>query len=152
VANVDGTLIETTLAELNPRLDDGYVHYFRAECTEVAVGPVSEVDMIEGMTELARMNHLQKPKVWVEELHSGRMVGRLRANIDTGQSIYFLDVRRYLGETSIFDAWPAPSSFRPKVSLCSSNRWLIAEACSTNSGGSGVRTRTQRAARFAAKN
>lgn len=107
----DGTIVETTVAELNPRLGDGYAHYFRAECTQMTLGPMSQADLIEDMTELARMNHLQDPKIWVEELPSGPMVGRVRASSDSGQRVYFLDIRRYLGETSFFDAWAGAERF-----------------------------------------
>ncbi len=57
------------------------------------------------------MNHLQDPKVWVEELPGGQMVGRVRASIDSGQQVYFLDIRRYLGETSLLDAWAGTEHF-----------------------------------------
>jgi len=101
----DGTMLDTVIAELNPRLNDGYAHYFRAECTQVALGPMSQADMIEDMRGLARMNHLEDAKVWVEELPSGQMVGRVRASLDSGQRLYFLDIRRYRGDTSLFDVW-----------------------------------------------
>jgi hypothetical protein len=107
----EGRVVESTVAELNPRLDDGYAHYFRAECVPVALGSISRDDLIEAMTELARMNHLQDPKVWVEELPNGPMVVRVRASIDSGQRVYFLDIRRYLGETSMFDAWAGAERF-----------------------------------------
>ncbi len=66
---------------------------------------MSEAILIEDMIELARANHLQEPNVWVERLPSGRLVGRLRASIDSGQRVYFFDIRRYLGASSVFDAW-----------------------------------------------
>ena len=111
VPAADGGVVETTVAELNPRLDDGYAHYFRAECTQIAPGPMSRDDLIEDMTKLARMNHLQDAKVWVEELPDGQMVGRVRASIDSGQRVYYFDIRRYLGETSLFDAWAGAERF-----------------------------------------
>lgn len=111
IPTADGAVVETTVAELNPRLDDGYAHYFRAECTQTILGPMSQADLIEDMTELARMNRLQDPKVWVEELPSGLMIGRVRASADSGQRVYFLDIRRYLGETSVFDAWAGAERF-----------------------------------------
>ncbi len=111
VPMADGAVVETTIAELNPRLHDGYAHYFRAECTQTTLGLMSEANLIEDMTELARANHLQEPKVWVEKLPSGRMVGRVRASVDSGQRVYFLDIRRYLGETSVFDVWAGAERF-----------------------------------------
>lgn len=111
VPMADGTVVETTIAELNPRLNDGYAHYFRAECTQTTLGVMSETDLIEDMTELARANHLEAQKVWVEKLPSGLMVGRVRASIDSGQRVYFFDIRRYLGETSVFDAWAGAEQF-----------------------------------------
>ena len=90
----DGTTVDTLIAELNPILDDGYAHYFRAECSQVALASMSKADMIEGMQELARMNSLQDAKIWVEELPNSQMVGRVRASLDSGQRLYFLDIRR----------------------------------------------------------
>lgn len=101
----DGTTRDTVIAELNPILDDGYAHYFRAECAQVTLGPMSQANLIEDMTELVRMNRLEDAKVWVEELPSGQMVGRVRASLDSGQRVYLFDVRRYLGKTSLFDVW-----------------------------------------------
>jgi hypothetical protein len=71
----------------------------------------SEADLIADMTELARMNRLQATTVWVEELPNGQRVGRLRAHLDSGQRIYFLDIRRYIGKNSIFDAWAGAERF-----------------------------------------
>ena len=101
----DGTTLATVIAELNPLLEDGYAHYFRAECTQAALALMSQADLIEDMTELARMNRLEDAKVWVEELPGGQMVGRVRASLDSGQRVYFFDIRRYLGQTSLFDVW-----------------------------------------------
>ena len=101
----DGTMHDTMIAELNLILNDGYAHYFRAECSLVALASMSQADMIEDMTELARMNRFEDAKVWVEELPSGQIVGRVRASLDSGQRLYFFDIRRYLGETSLFDVW-----------------------------------------------
>ncbi len=111
VPAVDGMTLDTVIAELNPRLDDGYAHYFRAECTQVALGPMLQADLIENMTELARMNRLEDTKIWVEELPSGQMVGRVRASVNSGQRIYFLDIRRYLGENSLFDVWAGAEQY-----------------------------------------
>jgi hypothetical protein len=111
VPAADGRAVETTVAELNPRLDDGYAHYFRAECTHIALGAISNEGLIEDMTELARMNRLQDAKIWVEELPGGPMVGRVRATVNSGQRIYFLDIHRYVGETSLFDVWAGAERF-----------------------------------------
>lgn len=67
VPMADGTTHDTVIAELNPILDDGSAHYFRADCAQVTLGPMSQADMIEDMTELAKMNRLEEARVWVEE-------------------------------------------------------------------------------------
>lgn len=111
VPTADGILIETTIAELNPILDDGYAHYFRAECSQLSLGARSQAEMIEDMTELASLNRLENSKAWVEVLPSGQMIGHLRASIDSGQRIYFFDIRRYLSENNVFDAWAGAEQY-----------------------------------------
>lgn len=107
----DGSSVETMIAELNLRLDDGYAHYFRAECTLTALALMPKEDMIGDMTELARMNNLEDAKIWIEELSSGQMVGRVRASLNSGQRVYHLDIRRYVGENSILDMWAGAERF-----------------------------------------
>ena len=111
---VDGGTIETTIGELNPLLNDGYAHFFRAECTQIDLGSMSQADLIDDMATLVQMNQLQDAKIWAEELATGEMVGRARASLDAGERVYHLDIRRYVGESSVFDAWAGAESFPQK--------------------------------------
>lgn len=101
--------VETTIAELNPILDDNRAHYFRAECTLVAL---EKVDLADNMRQIAEANRLRDAKVWVEEdQSSGLAIGRLRATISTGQRTYYMDIRRYVSENALFDVWAGAEAF-----------------------------------------
>ena len=101
----NGALVESTIAELGAKLKSGLAHYFRSECAPIKAQALTSENMIQDLNDLVKMNNLQDATVWTEEGNKIGIIGRIRAKLDSGTRVYFLDIRIYVSGGNVFAVW-----------------------------------------------